>query len=80
MIGTTRRHVIRLENGEHRPSAALLGRIAEVTGDSAESFGYPSSDDDEEAASMQSALLDAVRVLIADEFARQRQLDLGAPA
>lgn len=47
-IGTTRRHLIRLENGEHRPSGELLGRIAERTGKAVDEFGYPSADDEEE--------------------------------
>lgn len=32
LVGTTRRHLIRLEKGRHRPSADLLARIAEATG------------------------------------------------
>lgn len=59
-VGTTRRHLIRLENGEHRPSSDLLGRIAERTGESADSFGYP-SDDDEEA---DQAMHDAFRMFV----------------
>lgn len=54
-IGTTRRHLIRLEGGEHRPSGALLSRIAERTGEPVESFGYPSDDDEEAEAAMREA-------------------------
>lgn len=59
-IGTTRRHLIRLEGGEHRPSSALLGRIAEKTGEPVASFGYP-SDEDEEA---ELAMKDAFRLFV----------------
>ena len=31
-VGTSRRHMIRIENGEHRPSPELRDRIAEVLG------------------------------------------------
>lgn len=31
-VGTTRRHMIRLENGEHLPSGALRDRITEALG------------------------------------------------
>lgn len=46
MIGITRRHLIRLENGEHHPSPDLRARIAEHTGEKPESF---SVDEDEES-------------------------------
>ena len=31
-ISTSRRHVMRIERGQHRPTAPMLARIAEVTG------------------------------------------------
>lgn len=31
-VGITRRHMIRIENGEHRPAPALRDRIAEALG------------------------------------------------
>ena len=31
-VGITRRHMIRIENGEHRPSPELRDRIADVLG------------------------------------------------
>jgi len=55
-VGTTRRHMIRLENGEHLPSSALRDRIAERTGQSRDEF--QSSDDDEEAALPRRSLSD----------------------
>lgn len=45
-IGITRRHMIRLENGEHLPSKALVARIAEAT-DTPET-DYESFDGDDE--------------------------------
>jgi transcriptional regulator with XRE-family HTH domain len=46
MIGTSRRHLMRLERGENRPRQALIDRIAEVTGHDVEYFA---DEDDEEA-------------------------------
>jgi transcriptional regulator with XRE-family HTH domain len=48
-VGTTRRHMIRLENGEHLPSTVLRNRIAEVVGDSRSEI-KAADEDDEEAA------------------------------
>lgn len=48
-VGTTRRHMIRLENGEHLPSSDLRNRIASATGREPEEI---QSADDEEEASM----------------------------
>ena len=58
VIGITRRHLIRLENGEHHPSAELRDRIAEHTGEPAASFSL--DEDDEESdpmADLEKALL-----------------------
>lgn len=52
LIGTTRRHLIRLEKGWHKPGRELLLRIAESTGKDADSFGYTDPDDEEEDPSM----------------------------
>lgn len=49
-VGTSRRHWIRWENGDHLPSPEYLERIGEATGRSFEEFAP--ADDDEEAASM----------------------------
>lgn len=38
IVGTGRRHLIKLEQGEHRPRPALLARIAEATGKPVEWF------------------------------------------
>lgn len=45
MIGTTRRHMIRLERGQHLPKSELRDRIVEVTGTTEQ---IQSADDDEE--------------------------------
>lgn len=49
-VGTTRRHMIRLENGEHLPSTDLRNRLAEVIGDSRGEI--KSADEDDEDSSM----------------------------
>lgn len=46
-VGTTRRHMIRLENGEHLPSSDLRNRIAAATGREPEEI--QSSEDEEES-------------------------------
>lgn len=45
-VGTTRRHMIRLENGEHLPSGELRDRIAEHTGQPKETFQSADDADD----------------------------------
>jgi transcriptional regulator with XRE-family HTH domain len=47
-IGTSRRHMIRIEKGLHRPGPSFRTRISEATGQPQDFF----EDDDEEAASM----------------------------
>ena len=60
-ISTTRRHMIRLENGEHLPSGSLRDRIIEATG--AERATIQASDDDEEEAALPLDLDTALKVL-----------------
>lgn len=64
--GTTRRHLIRLEQNVNRPRPGLLARIAEATGKPASFFDL----DDEEESSMAAALLGVVRRLVREEMAR----------
>lgn len=45
--GTTRRHMIRLENGEHLPGRELRGRIAQATGVEARTILAADEDEDE---------------------------------
>ena len=61
-VGVTRRHLIRLENGEHRPGRDLAARIERVVEDIT---GNPVkerilSDDEEESSLLFDALLDAL--------------------
>jgi transcriptional regulator with XRE-family HTH domain len=49
-IGTSRRHYIRIENGQHRPGRVLLAAIVRETGAT-----DLTDEDDEEAASMRFA-------------------------
>lgn len=62
-IGTTRRHLIKLENGEHRPGPALQGAIEQETG---VKLDIPREDDEEEPS-----LGDILNFAIA-EFKRKR--------
>ncbi len=57
LIGTGRRHMIKLENGEHRPSGELRDRIVEVTGTKEQ---IESSDDDKEEDLLPRALLNKI--------------------
>lgn len=43
-VGTSRQHLIRLEQGKHRPRAEMLRRIAEATGRSLDWFLDPEVD------------------------------------
>ncbi len=55
-VGTTRRHMIRLENGEHLPSGGLRDRIVEATGESGGTIH--ASDDEDEEPSLRRSLSD----------------------
>lgn len=77
-VGTSRRHWIRWENGDHLPSPEFLERIGEATGKSFDEFAP--ADDDEEAASMSltrdqrdmlAALAEALQPFRRDELAVQ---------
>ena len=61
VIGTTRRHMIRLENGEHLPTGALRDRIVEASG--AERASIAASDDESEEAALPPDLDVALQVL-----------------
>jgi transcriptional regulator with XRE-family HTH domain len=66
LIGTSRRHMIRIENGQHRPGPDFIERIARHT-EQPESFFEDGDDEDEEAAlrsmaeSLVAVLIDAAR-------------------
>lgn len=67
LVGTTRRHMIRLENGEHLPSRDLRDRIVEATGTDEQ---IESSDDEDDAV---SALMGALKRL------EERRVETGDP-
>lgn len=70
MIGTSRRHMIRLEKDQHKPGPVFVARIAEATEQDPELFA---SEEDEEEADPVAALMVAV-----ERFARQ--VSVRAPA
>jgi len=61
VLGTSRRHVIRLENGEQRPSGALRDRIVEVTGTEEQ---IESDDDKDEEELFPRDLLDRIAATV----------------
>lgn len=67
-VGTTRRHLIRLENGENRPSVALRDRIADELGVPRESLPAAEEEDEEPLAmSLDEFLRMRVRELMREE-------------
>ena len=58
-IGTSRRHVMRLEGGMHRPSRPMLTRIAQATGRDAKVIDPDAKEGDMQVAAM---LLELLRV------------------
>jgi transcriptional regulator with XRE-family HTH domain len=75
-IGTSRRHVIRLEHGEHRPSPPMLRRIAEATGRETSSIDPDEKEDDMQLASV---LIELVRLQVR-ELVRAELRELGGAA
>lgn len=65
-VGTTRRHLIRLENGEHLPGGALRDRIADLAGQARDSI--QSSDDEDEESGAMGSLDDFLRFRVRREF------------
>ena len=65
-IGTSRQHLIKLENGQHLPRPEMLAAIARETGKSERFFD---SDDDEESDPV-ADLMSAIRRLVTDEVSR----------
>lgn len=66
-VGITRRHLIRLENGEHRPSRELAARIEEAAQDATgEPSGRILDEDDDASAALHRdpEFLEAVLVLL----------------
>lgn len=76
-VGTTRRHMIRLENGEHLPSTALRNRIAAEVG--VEPSAIQASDEDDEESDTLSLEL-ATKGLVSALTAELRRVTEGAKA
>lgn len=67
-INTSRRHVMRLEKGQHRPSEPMLNRISEVTETSIEEL--LGGVEDEEESSTVSVTLNLPQVLFDEAVMR----------
>ena len=65
-IGTSRRHMIRLEKGVHRPGPEFVRRIAEATGQPLALFADGAEPDDEESDPV-AALMLALRAFVRAE-------------
>src|SRR5688500_16568905 len=59
-IGTSRRHMIRIEKGQHVPRPALLARIAEETGQPIALLNGGDDDEEDESDSVALALVTAL--------------------
>ena len=63
IVGTTRRHMIRLEKGQHRPGVQLVERIAEATDQPVSLF----DETDDEEADPAVALLNVIKAMVRAE-------------
>lgn len=68
LVGTTRRHLIRLENGEHQASKPLAARLGAALGEDGAQFR--NGDDDEEEDQAVDALMSALRRVVRNEMGR----------
>jgi transcriptional regulator with XRE-family HTH domain len=66
-IHTSRRHMIRIEKGEHRPGLELRARIAAATDQPLDFFMDADDGDDEEDAALARELVAVVRRIMAHE-------------
>jgi transcriptional regulator with XRE-family HTH domain len=69
LVGTTRRHLIRLENGEHQASKPLAARLGAALGEDAAQFRNGDADDEEEDEAV-DALMSALRRVVRNEMGR----------
>jgi transcriptional regulator with XRE-family HTH domain len=76
-IGTSRRHIMRLERGDHRPGRPMLTRIAAVTGREAKWIDPDAKEEDMQIA---SALLELLRMHVRDLVRVELELQRGRPA
>lgn len=67
LIGTSRRHMIRLEKGLHKPGETFVARIAEATGQPRELFEDEDSEDGR-SMSIDDLLRLRVRALLREEL------------
>jgi transcriptional regulator with XRE-family HTH domain len=66
-VGTTRRHMIRLENGEHLPGTPLRNRIASAVGVDPSAIQASDEDDEEsDTVSLETAAQGLVSALTAE--------------
>lgn len=75
-VGTSRRHWIRWERGEHIPSSEFLARIGEATGQPEE---FVAEEDDEEPQvprEIFGGLIDAVRHIVREELSGMQRQDV----
>jgi transcriptional regulator with XRE-family HTH domain len=70
-ISTSRRHVMRLERGDHRPSRSMVDRIAEVTGRPVSFFDKPDDGELELYNDLVLRLFEATRQLVAAEVEKR---------
>lgn len=65
-VGTTRRHLIRIEAGFHRPGQTLLEAVARETGVAKDSL---TNTEDDEESSLYATLLTDLRAIVRAEIA-----------
>ncbi len=71
LIGTSRRHMIRIEKNQHVPGPEFRQRIADATGQSIEFFADGTPDaEDEEAAELMAPLMQLLRAVVRAEMGR----------
>jgi transcriptional regulator with XRE-family HTH domain len=70
LVGTHRRHVIRWEQGLHRPSGVYAERLAEVLKDR---DGFEQVAEDDEEAEIVSELHASLRRIVKAEMKRERK-------
>lgn len=68
-VGTSRRHWIRWERGDHLPSSEFLARIGEATGQPEEfAEERTAEDDDDEESDPVAHLMSALRRVVREEL------------
>lgn len=70
LIGTSRRHMIRLEKGKHKPGQILRSRIAQATAQPEEFFEASPDEEEEASLAFEALLRRTVRTMIREERAQ----------